>query len=58
MNPVIAKDLILASKSAARLSMLQSVGLKLDGVAPMVDEDAVKEAMIAENAKRAILVMR
>ncbi|MFC4291313.1 Maf family protein [Sphingorhabdus arenilitoris] len=50
MNQVIAKDLILASKSAARLAMLESVGLKLDGVAPMVDEDAIKEAMIAENA--------
>jgi septum formation protein len=51
MNQVIAKDLILASKSAARLSMLEAAGLVMDGVAPMVDEAAIRNAMVAEGAK-------
>ena len=51
MNKVIAKDLILASKSAARLAMLESAGVELHGVAPMVDEDAIRSALAAENSK-------
>lgn len=51
MNKVIAKNLILASKSAARLSMLTAAGLRAGGVAPMVDEAAIRAAMLAGNAR-------
>ncbi len=49
-NQAITKNLILASKSAARLSMLTGAGLQVDSVAPMVDEISIRAAMIAENA--------
>lgn len=48
MNKVLAKDLILASKSAARLSMLAAAGLRIAGVAPMVDETVIRAAMVAQ----------
>jgi septum formation protein len=47
MNKVISKSIILASKSAARLAMMQAAGLKLDAVAPMVDEDNIRQSMIS-----------
>ncbi len=48
MNKVISKSIILASKSPARLAMLQAAGIQLDAIAPMVDEDALRQAMLAE----------
>lgn len=47
MNQVLAKSIILASKSAARLSMLEAAGVKIDSVAPMVDEDTIRVALTA-----------
>jgi septum formation protein len=51
MNKVISKALILASKSTARMAMVEAVGIKLDAIAPMVDEDAVRETLAQQNAK-------
>jgi septum formation protein len=53
MNKVISKSIILATKSAARLAMMQAVGVQLDAVAPMVDEDSIRSTMIAsgQNAR-------
>jgi septum formation protein len=50
MNDVIAKSIILASKSAARLAMFEAVGVALDAVAPMVDEDNIRQDMTTGNA--------
>lgn len=46
----MTKDLILASKSAARLSMLSAAGLQIDSAAPMVDEAAIRSAMVEQGA--------
>lgn len=40
--------LILASTSAARYEMLARAGVECDVMAPMVDEDAIKESLCAE----------
>ena len=42
--------LILASGSAVRARLLESAGIAFDVVAPHVDEDAVKELLLAEQA--------
>jgi septum formation protein len=41
-------QLILASTSAARRKMLENVGLAFDAMAPMVDEEALKDGLIAQ----------
>jgi septum formation protein len=41
-------QLILASTSAARRSMLAKAGVDCDAMAPMVDEEAVKESLLAQ----------
>ena len=40
--------LILASTSATRVSMLKNAGLVFDAMAPMVDEEALKDALSAD----------
>jgi septum formation protein len=40
--------LILASTSSARRKMLENSGLIFDAMPPMVDEDALKESLLAE----------
>jgi septum formation protein len=47
MNAVISKSIILASKSAARLAMLEGAGIQLDAIAPMVDEDMIRLTLSA-----------
>lgn len=47
MNQVMTKALILASKSAARLAMVEAAGLQLDSVAPMVDEENIRNVLQA-----------
>jgi septum formation protein len=42
--------LILASQSASRRAMLDAAGVRYDAIPAHVDEDAVKEALRAENA--------
>jgi septum formation protein len=42
--------LILASASSTRLSMLRAAGLKVEPVAPRVDEIAVRDALVADGA--------
>lgn len=41
-------QLILASTSAARREMLARAGVECDVMAPMVDEDAIKESLLAQ----------
>jgi septum formation protein len=41
-------QLILASTSAARRAMLAKAGVDCDAMAPMVDEEAVKESLLAQ----------
>jgi septum formation protein len=45
MNQVMTKALILASKSAARLAMVEAAGIQLDSVAPMVDEESIRSVL-------------
>jgi septum formation protein len=47
MNQVMTKALILASKSAARLSMVEAAGIQVDSVAPMVDEENIRSVLQA-----------
>ena len=47
MNQVMTKALILASKSAARLAMVEAAGIQLDSVAPMVDEESIRSVLQA-----------
>ncbi len=47
MNKVMTKALILASKSAARLAMVEAAGIQLDSVAPMVDEESIRSVLQA-----------
>ena len=42
--------LILASSSETRREMLQNAGLKVDVIKPRVDEDMMRDAMLAEEA--------
>ncbi|WP_210528473.1 Maf family protein [Rubellimicrobium arenae] len=44
------EDLVLASGSATRASMLRAAGLEFDVVMPRVDEGALKDALLAEGA--------
>lgn len=44
-------QLILASTSAARAAMLSRVGVECDVMAPMVDEDAIKESLLYEGIR-------
>ena len=43
--------LILASTSQTRQNMLQSAGVRFEAVAAIVDEEAIRDAMVAENEK-------
>jgi septum formation protein len=42
-------QLILASTSSARRMMLSNAGVDCDAIAPMVDEDAVKQSLLNQN---------
>ena len=44
------RDLILASSSPIRRALLQNAGLSVLSVPPRVDEDAIRDAMIADGA--------
>lgn len=44
-------NLILASASAARQSLLQNAGVAFESHPVRIDEDAIRAAMVAENAK-------
>ena len=44
------RDLILASSSQIRRDLLQNAGLTVVAVAPRVDEDAIRHAMISDGA--------
>jgi septum formation protein len=46
MNQVLTKSILLASKSEARLAMISAAGVRLDSVAPMVDEDSIRASLI------------
>ncbi len=50
MNQVMTKALILASKSAARLAMVEAAGIQLDSVAPMVDEESIRSVLRTSGA--------
>ncbi len=50
MSAAMAKPLLLASKSSARLAMLTAAGVSLDAAAPMVDEDTIRAAMVDDGA--------
>jgi septum formation protein len=43
-------SLVLASKSAARIAMLNAAGVALMSVAPGIDEDSVKAGLIAQGS--------
>ena len=43
--------LILASGSETRREMLQNAGLQIETIKPRVDEDMMRDAMLAEEAK-------
>ncbi len=45
------KPLILASGSTTRATMLRQAGVEFEILAPKIDEDAIKAALLAENAK-------
>lgn len=47
----MSQRLILASSSSTRADMLRRAGVEFEVVAPKVDEDAIKAALVAENAK-------
>lgn len=47
---LLARSLVLASQSAARASLLRQAGVRFEMVAAMVDEAAVKAAMLADGA--------
>ena len=47
----MTQSLILASSSATRANMLRQAGVEFEVVAPKVDEDAIKAALVAEQAK-------
>lgn len=57
MNEVITKSVILASKSAARLTMFEAAGVVLDAVAPMVEEDSVRKEMTAKGESAANIAL-
>jgi septum formation protein len=42
---------LLASKSSARLAMLENAGVSVSAVSASVDEDSIKAAMVADGAK-------
>ncbi len=44
-------DLILASTSEIRATLLRNAGLRIETVSARVDEDAIKQSMLAEGAK-------
>ncbi len=44
-------DLILASSSETRASLLRNAGLLIEAVPARVDEDAIKNSLVAEGAK-------
>lgn len=44
-------DLVLASGSASRRALLENVGLSIDVIKPLVDEEAHKAALRAQNVK-------
>lgn len=46
----MATPLILASGSQTRRDMLQNAGLEIEVIKPRVDEDMMREAMLAEDA--------
>ena len=46
--PVSDATLILASKSKARLSMLELAGIQVEALASNVDEDALRDGLRAE----------
>ena len=50
MSDAMVKPLLLASKSSARLAMLSAAGVSLEAAAPMVDEDSIRAAMLADGA--------
>lgn len=43
--------LILASQSAGRIAMLRAAGADVEAHTPLVDEDSIKQALVAEGAK-------
>lgn len=47
----MSSPLILASSSATRANMLRQAGVEFEVVAPKVDEDAIKAALLAEQVK-------
>lgn len=47
----MSSPLILASSSATRANMLRQAGVEFEVVAPKVDEEAIKAALLAEQVK-------
>jgi septum formation protein len=47
----MTQNVLLASKSSARLAMLKNAGVSVSAVPASVDEDSIKAAMVAEDAK-------
>lgn len=48
MDPAAAPELVLASRSTARIRLLEAAGLRFSAEAASVDEAGVKEALAAE----------
>ena len=50
MTIASSKSVVLASSSITRHRLLESAGVIFEPVSPRVDEDEIKQAMVAENA--------
>lgn len=55
MRALSAGTVILASSSVTRRQMLENAGLAVEAIAPHVDEEEIRQAMIAANADSAAL---
>ena len=53
MTIASSKSVVLASSSITRHRLLESAGVIFESVSPRVDEDEIKQAMVAENASPA-----
>lgn len=51
LSPEMSRPLILASTSAIRLQLLTNAGLQVTALPARVDEDAIRESLLAEDAK-------
>ena len=50
MTQSTATTIVLASSSTTRKSLLTNAGIDFDTMAPQVDEDEIRQAMLADGA--------